>query len=75
MSTQYAAEPISFTEAFKTPEKEKWMGAMNKEMSALKSNDAYDLVKLPQGKEPLAVNGCTKGKSSQTDQLKDTKPY
>ena len=29
------------------------MGDVNKEMSALKSNDAYDLLKLPQGKRTV----------------------
>ena len=40
-------EPTTFGEAVKSPIKQKWIQAMEKEMNSLFENDVYDLVELP----------------------------
>ena len=42
-----AAEPTTFGEAVRSPNKAKWIQAMEKEMNSLFENDVYDLVELP----------------------------
>ncbi|XP_021997517.1 uncharacterized protein LOC110894606 [Helianthus annuus] len=45
-------EPVSYKEACKD---KRWIDAMNDELSALYSNDTWDLVDPPKGKKPI---GC-----------------
>ena len=52
---QYPDEPNNFSEALTSPEKDEWMNAMNKELLSLKTNDVFDLVKLPEGEKAI---GC-----------------
>lgn len=37
-----------------------WLDAMSKELQALNTNNTWDVVPLPQGKNPLGVNGSTR---------------
>ena len=39
--------PKTFQEAMRSPDREKWMRAMQKELSALEKNDTWDLVPKP----------------------------
>ena len=39
-------EPQTVAEAMASPEKVKWMNAMNKEMESLRKNDVWELVEL-----------------------------
>ena len=46
-------EPTSMTEALASPERAKWMDAMDKEMDSLHMNDVWDLVKLPKDRKAV----------------------
>lgn len=48
-------EPANVNEALSSPEKEKWVDAMEKEMHSIKANEVWELVKLPEGKKTV---GC-----------------
>uniref|UniRef100_A0A1X7TEV8 Reverse transcriptase Ty1/copia-type domain-containing protein n=1 Tax=Amphimedon queenslandica TaxID=400682 RepID=A0A1X7TEV8_AMPQE len=48
-------EPDNLSEALASPEKDKWIDAMNKEVRSLKTNEVYDLMELPDGKRAI---GC-----------------
>ena len=52
---RYPVEPENFSEALTSPEKDEWRNAMNKELLSLKTNDVFDLVKLPENKKAI---GC-----------------
>jgi hypothetical protein len=39
--------PKTYREAMSSPDRDKWMGAMKKELSALEKNDTWDLVPKP----------------------------
>src|SRR5580765_6358588 len=45
----------TFRDALNSPEKDRWMGAMQEEMASLKKNETWDLVPLPKGKRAI---GC-----------------
>ena len=47
IASEVLNEPTSMTEALASPERAKWMDAMDKEMDSLHMNDVWDLVKLP----------------------------
>ena len=40
-------EPNTLKEALASPDKAKWITAMEKEINSLKDNDVWDLVELP----------------------------
>lgn len=46
-------EPKSYQEAMNCLDCEKWMGAMNSEISSLKKNHTWDLVNLPKGRKVI----------------------
>ena len=50
--------PLTAKEALSGPEGVEWQKAMEKEMKSLHSNEVWDLVELPEGKE---ANGCLSG--------------
>ena len=47
VSISESNEPRSVTEALASPDKIKWLNAMQKEIQSLNSNDVWDLVELP----------------------------
>ncbi|GLU18737.1 hypothetical protein SLE2022_350210 [Rubroshorea leprosula] len=54
-------EPINFNEAAKD---EKWRKAMDEEMNAIKKNDTWELVTLPQGHAAIGVKWVFKEKKN-----------
>ncbi|GKV31573.1 hypothetical protein SLEP1_g40251 [Rubroshorea leprosula] len=54
-------EPINFNEAAKD---EKWRKAMDEEMNAIKKNDTWELVTLPQGHATIGVKWVFKEKKN-----------
>ena len=46
-----SAEPRNFQEAFKSPEREKWMNAAETEMQSLRQHNTWKLVEPPSGKK------------------------
>ena len=50
---EHCSEPITFEEVMTSPEKERWIEAMNKEMASIKANDVYDLVELPKDRKAV----------------------
>ena len=48
-----AAEPATVQEALTGPEKEEWINAMKQKMKSIIYSNVWDLVELPQGKQPI----------------------
>ena len=46
-------EPATVREALASPEKSKWMNAMEKEMQSLRKNDVWELVELPKDRRAV----------------------
>lgn len=46
-------EPSTFKEAMDSPDKHKWLEAIQSEMTSLNVNETWDLVDLPKGRKPL----------------------
>lgn len=55
-------EPENFQEVLSSKEKTQWLEAMNEEMSSLKKNDTYELVKRPKSKKVLKNRWIFKNK-------------
>ena len=53
IASEVLSEPTSMTEALASPERAKWMDAMDKEMDSLHMNDVGDLVKLPKHRKAV----------------------
>ena len=53
VASEVLNEPTSMTEALASPERAKWMDAMDKEMDSLHLNDVWDLVKLPKDRKAV----------------------
>ena len=53
VASEVLNEPTSMTEALASPERAKWMDAMDKEMDSLHMNDVWDLVKLPKDRKTV----------------------
>ena len=53
---------MTVNEALSSPEKEKWIGAMAKEMHSIKPNEVWELVKLPEGKKMVGYKWVFKHK-------------
>ena len=47
IASEVLNEPATMPEALASPDKAKWMDAMEREMESLQTNDVWDLVKLP----------------------------
>ena len=55
-------DPTTFEEAIISPDKEKWLVAMDKEMPSLKANDVYELVELPKNRQTVGSKWVYKRK-------------
>ena len=53
IASEVLNEPTSMTEALASPERAKWMDAMDNEMNSLHMNDVWDLVKLPKDRKAV----------------------
>jgi len=62
--------PVSYKEATTGPDKKKWESATETEVTSLRENKVWDLVKA---EEQLGVNGFIKLKLEQMDLCRDTK--
>lgn len=47
LANSQSTEPVTVKEALASPDKTKWVNAMEKEMESLRANDVWDLVELP----------------------------
>ena len=56
-------EPTTYKEVLISPDKDKWMEAMEVEMSSLKSNNVYDLVQLPEDRKVVGSKWVYKRKT------------
>ena len=52
-------DPYTYAEAMESPDRERWVQDMSEEMHSLHKNDTWQLMKLPQGKKPIGLNGFT----------------
>ena len=50
---EFPQSPVSYKEATTGPDKRKWKSAMETEMTSLRENNVWDLLKLPQGKKTV----------------------
>ena len=57
------------TEALASPERAKWMDAMDKEMNSLHMNDVWDLVKLPKDRKAVGSKWVFKLKVGSNGQV------
>ena len=48
-----SSEPKTVREARASPDKTKWMNAMEKEIVSLQLNNVWDLVEMPRGRKPV----------------------
>ena len=53
IASEVLNEPTSMTEALASPERVKWMDAMDNEMNLLHMNHVWDLVKLPKDRKAV----------------------
>ena len=53
IASEVVNEPASMTEALASPDKEKWIDAMEMEMESLHKNEVWDLVKLPKDRKAV----------------------
>ncbi len=56
-------EPTTVEEALDSSERDKWVGAMKKEMKSLRDNDVWDLVELPEGQTAVGIKWVFKTKT------------
>ena len=61
-ATQAIEQYTTFEEAIISPNKEKWLVAMDKEMASLKANDVYELVELPKNRQTVGSKWVYKRK-------------
>ena len=46
-------EPGSVNDALSSPDRDKWQASMKREMKSLEENKVWDLVELPDGRQPI----------------------
>ena len=63
LSSETTSEPKTIEEATSSPEKSKWMEAMESEMQSLKENDVWELVELPKGRKTVGSKWVYKVKT------------
>ena len=63
VANELPKEPITVEEAFSSPDKGKWRGAMATEMKSLEENDVWELVELPEGRKALGSKWVNKVKT------------
>lgn len=56
MTNDTGRESVNVNEALSSPEKEKWIDVMEREMHLIKTNKVWELVKPSAGKK---TTGCT----------------
>jgi hypothetical protein len=54
--------PTTYEEVLTSPEKQKWLDAMNEEMSSFEINDVYDLIEQPKDKKAIGSKWVYKRK-------------
>ncbi|MBN8110518.1 hypothetical protein, partial [Vibrio vulnificus] len=47
--------PVTFGNILNSPNKEEWIKSMENEMDSMRKNKVWELVDLPEGREPI---GC-----------------
>lgn len=55
-------DSTTFQKAISSPEKDKWMETMMKEMESLHKNQTWELEKLPEGKRAIGCKWVLKRK-------------
>ena len=58
-------DPTSFSEAMSSPQREKWIKAMEEELSSICDNNTWDLVDLPKDKKAIGSKWVFKVKYDQ----------
>ena len=66
-------DPRTVKEAVDSEDGKLWKEAMVDEMASLHKNEAWDLVELPAGGNPLAANGCSRRRQMQKGRWRNTK--
>ena len=68
-------EPRSIQEALGTNDLESWKIAMDEKMSALKRNQTWDLVPLPEGRNPVGCKWVLKRKMGSNGSIEKYKAH
>lgn len=55
LSGRIQEEPRTLEEVMRSPDRDKWVEAMNEELKAIKANDTWSLVDLPQNKKAIGT--------------------
>ena len=64
------SEPTTFKNMLSTPEKDRWLQAMEKEMTSLVGNDVWELVEPPQNQKPVGSKWVFKAKTNADGHVK-----
>ena len=59
-----SGDPTSWKEVMASPDKAKWVNAMEKEMESLRTNEVWDLVELPKDRKAVGSKWVYKTKRS-----------
>jgi hypothetical protein len=55
IAAELTNENPTFEEAINSPKKDEWIQAMKEEISSIRQNETWRLVKLPHGRKPIGV--------------------
>ena len=66
-------EPTNYEEAMMSPDSAKWLEAMKFEMGSMSENKVWTLVDLPDDRQPLRINGSSRGRRTLMVVLLSTK--
>ena len=55
-------EPTNYEEVMMSPDSAKWLEAMKSEMRSMYKNKVWTLIDLPDDREPLRINGSSRGR-------------